>query len=69
VTAPRHFPPPWTPEDNGACFIVTLRVKRFSRSGFLRRRTACSGTSGDGDRKQSAKNRTAGVSGDVVPNG
>ena len=43
--------------------------KRFSRSGFLRRRTACSGTSGDGDRKQSAKNRTAGVSGDVVPNG
>jgi hypothetical protein len=19
---PRHFPPPWTVEDNGACFIV-----------------------------------------------
>jgi hypothetical protein len=22
VTSPRRFPPPWSTEDNGACFIV-----------------------------------------------
>lgn len=22
MPAPRHFPPPWSIEDNGACFIV-----------------------------------------------
>ena len=53
----------------------TLRTpKRFAfgvpeQAAHFRRRTACGGESGDGDRKQSARAVRRGVSGDVVPNG
>ena len=39
--ARRRFPPPWSVEDNGACFIVKDRQQPGDRLGLIRDTSSC----------------------------